>query len=107
MSEIHVGSTPILRGKFYAITFANDLPVYTLTDPTTVSLFVRPPHGPVQAYTLAGGTVAKESTGIYTAAVSITHSGVWNYRWESTGTVKSASEFSFEVVGQKVVPPTP
>lgn len=67
-------------------------------DPTAVMLDVRDPAGVVTTYTYGvGATVSKDSTGNYSADLSVDLPGKWWYRWYSTGTGQAAKEDCFTV----------
>lgn len=72
------------------------------TDPTTVALTVQDPSGNDGAYTYAGGTVTKSSTGIYYKDVTLDEAGWWFYRWVGTGDCAAAGEGWFEVRESRV-----
>jgi len=62
-------------------------------DPTVVVCKYRTPAA--MTTTLTYGTddeVVKDSTGHYHVDISLTASGDWYYRWESTGTGQAAEE---------------
>lgn len=63
----------------------------TLTDPSGITLRVKSPSGSITTLTYPTG-ISKNSTGSYSADIELTASGDWWYRWESTGTVRSARE---------------
>lgn len=62
-----------------------------LTDPTTVTLTVRDPDGTEASYTYAGGTISKESTGVFYRDHDFTKAGRHIERWTATGTVKDVA----------------
>jgi hypothetical protein len=64
-----------------------------------VTLTVEDPSGAAIEYTLAGGTVTKESDGIfYREVVAAAPIGTWNYQWLGAGTVKALDEGSYRVI---------
>ncbi len=78
----------------------------TLTDPTGVTLVLRPPVQPgalvpgTLAYTYASGSVAKQATGSYTFDLSplpVGTWGRWQYTWVGTGAVVAAAAGQFNV----------
>lgn len=73
-------------------------------DPDVVRLSVRAPSGTVVTYTFGSGDdIEKTETGVYVAHISITESGLWYYRWWSTGAGQSAEEGELVVNEQMVV----
>lgn len=93
MSVLAVGSQVRFRGSFSNLTGV-------LTDPTTITLKVRPPGGAQTAYTFAAAQLIKESTGIYRMDLAINTGGVWTYRWEGAGTlIASTPDREFTVFG--------
>ena len=66
-------------------------------DPSTVQLEVTTPSGTKTTFTYAGAEIVKDSTGDYHRDVDVTESGVWIFRWSSTGTGKAAVEGDFSV----------
>lgn len=71
--------------------------VAELTDPSTVTLKHKLPDGTINSYTYAGGTVTKDSTGIYSKNLSLADDGEHFYRFVGTGTVETAEEKRFTV----------
>lgn len=71
----------------------------TATDPTSVTMITLDPTGTETTYTYGGsGTITRDSTGNYHQDLpAVTKSGVWGYRWVSTGTCATASESNFFV----------
>lgn len=76
-----------------------------LIDPSTIALKVTKPSGTTTAYTFAGGTVIKDSTGNYHVDVSVTEGGPWFYKWETTGTGQAAEHGEFMVEPSSFVVP--
>jgi len=73
-----------------------------LADPATVQLRVGliKNNGDVQelaAYTLAGGGVTKESTGVFYRDYAFTHAGEIIFQWNSTGTPETREEITLTV----------
>lgn len=68
-----------------------------VTDPTAITLKVKDPDGTITTYTYAGGSITKDSTGVYHKDLSVSNDGVWYYRFEGTGTCQAASENKFIV----------
>lgn len=67
-------------------------------DPDVVKLAYRPKDG--ELVTLTYGTdseIVKDSVGHYHADIDIDSSGIWRYRWYSTGDGQAAEESSFFV----------
>ena len=63
----------------------------TPTDPSTITLKVRPPGGTQTYYTFAGGQLIKDSTGVYRIDLTVTVAGAWTYRWEGSGAIVIAT----------------
>lgn len=91
-----VGTTVRLWGTFkaasYVVTSGVPTATYALTDPSTVTLQVENPAGTVTSYTYAGGTVSKNSTGVFYKDVALDAAGEWGYRWVGTGAVAVTGE---------------
>lgn len=68
-----------------------------LTDPTTVTVKWRIGSGAVTTLTYAGGGVIKDGTGLYHVDLTVSTAGTYKVRVESTGTVVSADQDTFEV----------
>ena len=67
-------------------------------DPDVIYLQVKTPAGVVTNYTYGiGATVVKESTGVYYADINANASGVWRYRYYSTGNGQAANESRFVI----------
>ena len=64
------------------------------TDPTTVTLKVRDPSSNIATYTYAGLDITKDAVGVYHQDITIDEAGTWYYRFEGTGTCKTADEKS-------------
>lgn len=79
-----LGQVVRLKGTIRDVTGA-------LVNPTTVTARVRDPAGVTTAI-----TATNESLGVYYVEVTANSSGVWYYRFVSTGTV-TAGESSFTV----------
>lgn len=71
-----------------------------LTDPTTLTAKVRQPNGTETSYTWAGGTVTRDSLGVFHRDTDLNASGEWVVRYIATGAVVDAIEHSI------VVPPS-
>ncbi len=70
----------------------------TLIDPTTVSVSVKAPDGQITTKVYnTDPEVVRESAGKFYIDVDATASGVWHYRFFSTGTGKAAAERQFNV----------
>mgnify|MGYP001577790858 CR=1 FL=1 len=68
-------------------------------DPTTVTIQYRPPLGTqVTKIYLVDPEVVKDSTGVYHIDIALVYSGLWTYRWFSTGTGQAAARGQLEVV---------
>lgn len=82
---INVGDTVKLKVEFKDENLAYQ-------NPTTVILTVQLPDS-----TTLSPTPASASTGIYTAVVETTMTGLWTYKWVGTGTYVAEEEGSFQV----------
>ena len=73
-------------------------------DPTKVYLDLQKPDGAISYSTYAAGTTAvtRTGTGVYYKDILTTGSGVYEYRWHSTGTVHTAEEGYFPVRTKRV-----
>lgn len=74
-------------------------------DPSKVYLSVQTPDGSITYSTYSAGTTAitRTGTGVYYKDLLTTSSGVYEYRWHSTGTVHTAAEGWFNVRPRRVV----
>lgn len=74
-------------------------------DPTKVYFAYQTPDGTINTSTYSAGTTAltKTGTGVYYKDIATTSSGVYEYRWYSTGTVHTAQEGYFVVRPKRVV----
>lgn len=88
--EYEVGDIILLTGTFTDAT-------HTLVDPTTVTVKVSDPTGTITILTYAGGTVARQSLGVYTATFTAAKSGPHHYEFASTGPVQRALSSGFSV----------
>ena len=74
----------------------------TLINPDTVTFRVRQPDATTTTYTYAGGSVTRDSTGVYSVVLTLAAvdslQDVWFRRWASTGTYAQAFETSFRVL---------
>lgn len=68
-------------------------------DPTAISVSVLKPGAVLPTVKTYGADseVVKDATGQYHIDVNADTSGVWRYRWQSTGTGQAANESAFEV----------
>lgn len=89
MNEYDLGATVTMRGAFKVDS--------VLTDPTTVTLTVVDPSGDSTAYTYAGGTVTKDSTGNYSKALACSEAGEWIYTFTGTGAVATVGVNRFAI----------
>lgn len=91
-----IGDVPHVR-----VEFKNESG--TLIDPTAVYLKYRDPAGMTTTLTYGvDAALVRESLGIYYAAIPITASGDWHYRWYSTGSGQASEEHWFRVRPQVV-----
>lgn len=95
-APVDVGDTIRLTGTFkagtYTVTAGVPSMTYALADPTTVTLTVVPPTASSTAYTYAGGTVTKSTTGVFYRDLTPDAPGEWRIRWVGTGTVAAVEE---------------
>ena len=68
-------------------------------DPTTVKFRKSTPAGIVSSvtYSTSQTTIVKDTTGVYYSNITSTSSGVYWYRWTSTGNITTSQEGSFQV----------
>jgi hypothetical protein len=69
----------------------------TPTDPTTVALAITDPTGALTTYTWAGGTVTRDSAGVFHKDVTCSTAGEWQYQWTGTGTASDTTVDTFTV----------
>ena len=67
------------------------------TDPTTITMRVKDADNVVTVYTHALVEITNPAVGIYYKDIEVTNDGVWYYRFEGTGAVQAAGEYSFIV----------
>jgi hypothetical protein len=76
-------------------TFATD---GVNVDPTAVLFSVKAPSGTATSYTYGTDVqLVKSAVGIYYVNVSATESGIYQYRFYSTGTGQAAAEGQFRI----------
>lgn len=93
MNEYDVGDVVRLL-----VTFTNSVDD-SAVDPATVTARVKSPVGVKTAYVYGTDVeLVKVGTGNYRLDIEPAIQGVWRYRFEGTGTYKSAGEASFEIV---------
>lgn len=69
-----------------------------LTDPTSVVFKFKNPAGTITTYTYGTDVeLVKENTGIYYVDIDIDSIGSWSYRFEGSGSLKTASESKFTI----------
>jgi hypothetical protein len=79
-------------------SFYNSATPAVLTDPTTVTVRIKPSNAAATTYTYGtDAAVVKSATGVYYIDVTITASDRWRYRWAGTGALIQAEEGSFNV----------
>jgi hypothetical protein len=70
----------------------------TLVDPTTVKFRTRTPAGVVVEYVYGvDADLVKDSTGIYHFDITFVSSGLWKYRWITTGVGATAKTVNLDV----------
>lgn len=69
-----------------------------LINPTSVKLFVEDPAGTVTTY----ASLTHETDGYYYRDILVASSGLWEYRFTSTGTGQASQEAYFIVRAQRV-----
>ena len=67
----------------------------TAQNPTAVFLFVKRPSGTTDSYVT--GDLTNSATGTFYLDDTLDETGIWYYRFESSGTVIAADEGSFIV----------
>lgn len=74
-------------------------------DPSKVYLSVQVPSGTITVSTYSAGTTAitRTGTGVYYKDILTTGYGLYEYRWNSTGTVHTAEEGYFSVRPRRVI----
>lgn len=60
-------------------------------DPETVILLVEPPTSDVETYDVDSG-VTNPDIGVYEFEIEFTEEGLWKWRWEASGGLKSAAQ---------------
>jgi hypothetical protein len=92
MSQINPGDTVRLTAEFRNSAG-------TLTNPTAVTLRIRPKGGTPVVYVYGVGVeVVRDSTGLYHMDYTVPNLGrfvAFDYRWEGTGTVAAVEEGQF------------
>lgn len=79
-------------GYGQTITLKNTWKVLgTLTDPTTVTLWIKTPQGTETEYTYADDELTKVSTGVFKLRLRVLESGTWFYHWKGTGVAQQDS----------------
>lgn len=89
LTEWDISDTVPIRAEFKVAT--------TLTDPTTVTLYITHPSGTTDTYTYALAEITKDSTGIYSKQIVVDASGEWNARYVGTGTCAAVVQSRFAV----------
>ena len=74
-----------------------------VVDPSTISVKLLAPDATSSTYTYSGGTVVRDSMGVYHVDVAPVLSGTYRYRWVSTGTGAAAEEEWFQVRSRRVL----
>lgn len=92
-----IGDLVRISGAFYD-KLTSDIPV----DPTTVTLTIRKPSGVLVTKTYPAD-ITRIILGSYYADISVDVSGMWYYRWASTGVGQAAEEGSFWVRSSEVI----
>lgn len=89
--DFHVGDVVRL-----AAVFKNT--AGTAIDPTAVKVKIKQPGTDGTEYVYGvDGSLIKDSVGNYHIDVDATASGIWRWKWYSTGSGKAANEGSFRV----------
>lgn len=84
-------------------TFANG--EGALIDPATVTFkAIKPDRSTITLVYGTDAALVKESTGVYYTDLNANQTGVWYYRFESTGTGQAAEEFRFKVARSEFYP---
>lgn len=95
MNSHDIGDVVRISGTFRDFASA-------LTDPTTVALVYRKGDGTTGTVTWAAAQVVRDSPGVFHYDLPVDVSGIWHYRWETTGTVQAAEPGAFSVVDNEV-----
>lgn len=69
-----------------------------VTDPSSITLYVRNPAGTTSTYTYAATEIVRESEGVYTKNVTLDAPGTWYYRFKGEGSLKVAGWTSITVI---------
>ena len=78
------------------------------TDPSDVTIYIKPPGASVTLYTYSGSQVAKDTTGMYHYDLLVNAIGSWAYKWQATGAVVVTSPDVLLVCNPTLfVPPLP
>lgn len=72
---------------------------YADSDPTGLTLVVYDGTGTPTSHTYPGGdgTIVRDSTGNFHAAIEVTNPGIWRVIWQATGAVQGVWQDSFDV----------
>lgn len=74
-------------------------------DPTTVTFkAIKPDRSTITLVYGTDSALMRESDGIYYTDLNADQTGVWYYRFESTGTGQAAEEFRFKVARSEFYP---
>jgi len=92
MFTCDVGDVPAIKTVF---TDANG----AVIDPTTITLYLKPPSGAVGTYTYAAAQVTKVASGTYSYNGTATMAGYWNVRWVGDGAAVAAEQGIYFVRG--------
>lgn len=69
----------------------------TLTDPTTVTLYITDPSGDVSTYTYGAAEITKEGTGIFYKNIAVAEQGFWHARYVGTGACAAQAQMYWTV----------
>ena len=71
-----------------------------LADPSTISLYVKPPSSSAESHT---SDIVKHAVGKYHFDLPLDVAGSYGYRWQTTGANQGVSEGGLYVYPQRVV----
>lgn len=72
----------------------------TLADPSTISLYIKPPSSAAELHT---SDIVKDAVGKYHFDLSLGVAGSYGFRWQTTGANQGVTEGGLYVYPQQVV----
>ncbi len=73
----------------------------TPADASSIFAMVQNPYGTVATYAFSSGSIVRSGVGGYWLELTPSMAGNWYYRWEASGGVQAAEEWSFIVSQSK------